>query len=236
VTSTALRFGHRERRDRADIRAVDLLIPVKPLLQAKSRLRQVTADNDRSRERHIELVLALITDTLEAALAASVLRRVVVVTGDRAVARLASTMGAEVLGDEPPGGLNAALRYGAFVLRKQSNGTVVGALQADLPALVPEELSAAVISAAGRRAFHEDRGGDGTTLLLGGAGGDLRPHFGEGSARAHEQSGALRLNGDWPSLACDVDCEEDLRAAASLGLGAATGRLTGTSAGSSDAG
>ena len=66
---------------------------------AKTRLQTVTADNADSRERHIELVVALIEDTLEAALAAFGLRRVVVMSVDT-VARLARSVGAEVLEDE----------------------------------------------------------------------------------------------------------------------------------------
>jgi 2-phospho-L-lactate guanylyltransferase len=120
-----------------------------------------------------------------------------------------------------PEGLNEALRFGFGVLRSRDAGSVVGALQADLPALRTEELGAALAAARGR-AFCPDRQGTGTTLLLSEAGGDLAPAFGMGSAAAHEGSGAAALLGPWPSLRHDVDTAEDLRLAADLGLGTRT--------------
>lgn len=197
---------------------VDLLVPVKALARAKSRLRGAA---DRGRATHAELVLAMLSDTLRAALAAGAVRRVLVVTCDPDVSAAAQEHGAQVLPDHG-GDLNTALAEAAKVLRVQDGCTVVGALQADLPALDPHELSAAVRSAAGRPAFCPDRDGIGTTLLLSGHALSLRPRFGPGSASRHASGGAVALLGPWPSLTRDVDTPEDLVHAAQLGLGPST--------------
>ena len=128
--------------------------------------------------------------------------------------------------DEPAAGLNAAFTHGA-----RRNGTVrsvgVAALAADLPALRPEELAAALDAAtrAGTRSYVPDADGTGTVLLAARAGTDLNPRFGPGSAAAHARSGALPLAGDWPGLRRDVDTPADLAAALGLGVGRYTAEL-----------
>jgi 2-phospho-L-lactate guanylyltransferase len=124
-------------------------------------------------------------------------------------------------------GLNAAYRRGAAVLREADPAGRIGALQADLPALRPNELASAIKSADDRRAFCADRQTTGTTLLLSAPGAPLDPRFGAGSALAHALSGALPLTDSWPSLRCDVDTPEDLHAACDLGLGLHTSALLG---------
>lgn len=108
-----------------------------------------------------------------------------------------------------------------------ARSVAVVALTADLPAMRPAELEAALAAAerAGRRAFVPDLEGTGTVLLAAPAGEALAPQFGPGSAAAHARSGAVRLDGAWPSLRRDVDTAADLDAAALLGLGAHTGQV-----------
>jgi 2-phospho-L-lactate guanylyltransferase len=103
----------------------------------------------------------------------------------------------------------------------------VVALTADLPAMRPEDLESALVAAArtGQRAFVPDLEGTGTVLLAAPAGQALTPQFGPGSAAAHLRSGAVRLDGAWPSLRRDVDTAADLDAAARLGLGTHTGQV-----------
>jgi 2-phospho-L-lactate/phosphoenolpyruvate guanylyltransferase len=196
---------------------VDLVVPVKPLRAAKTRLRGAADRGVGDPGAHAALTLALARDTVAAALAARTVRRLLVVSSDPAVVAELAAVGAEVTPD-PHGGLNAALRHGAGVLGSRD----VGALQADLPALRPEELDAAVALADGRRAFCADAEGTGTTLLLAGTACPLDPRFGAGSAAKHRASGAVALDGPWPGLRRDVDTGDDLRAAAELGLGAHT--------------
>ncbi|ATE56914.1 MULTISPECIES: 2-phospho-L-lactate guanylyltransferase [Actinosynnema] len=187
---------------------VDLVVPVKSLDRAKTRLEAGTGRR--------ALALAFALDLV--GVARRVARSVLVVTADPVVAGELAVAGVEtVVGPE---GLNPALRFGASVLRGRDPRSVVGALQADLPALREVELRAAVVEAGGERAFCADRQATGTTLLLSAAGRDLAPAFGGPSAAAHRDGGARELLGDWPTLRCDVDTLEDLALAAGYGLGA----------------
>ncbi|SHG06398.1 2-phospho-L-lactate guanylyltransferase [Streptoalloteichus hindustanus] len=209
---------------------VDVLVPVKRLSAAKSRLRgAVGAVEDR--RTHTALALALAMDTVRAARAAGAVRRLAVVTADPLVAEMLREDDVEILADQPDDGLNPALRHGAAVLRSEDPGAALAALQSDLPALRPAELDAALTAAlAAGRAFCPDRQGTGTTLLVAGRGQPWDPRFGPGSALAHAASGAVALDGPWPSLRCDVDTEVDLRLATELGVGPhTTARLVAAS-------
>nr|WP_218863646.1 2-phospho-L-lactate guanylyltransferase [Actinopolyspora biskrensis] len=195
-----------------------MLVPIKPLHLAKTRLRGVSEPE----ERHSELVAALASDTVVAAISATHAVEVVVVTSDAELAARFRGRGVEVLDDSPVAGLNAALRYGDQVLRRRNPEARVGALQADLPALRPADLDTAISEAGTDRAFCSDGQGTGTTLLLARRGSALRPEFGPESARAHRNGGARELRAPLESLRRDVDLPADLEAAAALGLGAHT--------------
>nr|WP_222132225.1 2-phospho-L-lactate guanylyltransferase [Pseudonocardia sp. C8] len=203
---------------------VDLVVPVKPLPGAKTRLRGAADGGVGDLGAHLRLALALARDTVHAAVSAAAVRDVVVISSDPAVALEAGPLGAEVVTD-PGRGLNGALRHGAGILRSRDAGSAIGALQADLPALRPSELDDAVARAAAlfatgvQRVFQPDEPGTGTTLLIAAPGLDLAPRFGGASAAAHRASGAVVLPGDRPGLRRDVDTAADLDAAAVLGVG-----------------
>ncbi|WP_433503836.1 2-phospho-L-lactate guanylyltransferase [Pseudonocardia halophobica] len=206
-------------------REVGLVVPVKGLDAAKSRLRGAADGGVGDPARHAELALALALDTLDAVLAATRVAAVVVVTSDETVGRELAGTGVRIVRDEPAAGLNAALVHGAALL---PHDLAHGALQADLPALKPEELDEALDEAlahATTRAFCTDAQGDGTTLLLAPAGAPLDPRFGPASAIAHKESGAVPLTGELPGLRRDVDTEADLREACALGVGPRTAGL-----------
>ncbi|MDO3700721.1 2-phospho-L-lactate guanylyltransferase [Micromonospora sp. C28SCA-DRY-2] len=197
-----------------------VVVPVKRLAVAKSRLRGALAGVP-----HEELALALAADTVAAVRACPAVAEILVVTDDARVAAAARDAGARVLPDRPGAGLNAAFRHGAAA----AGGGWVAGLTADLPALRPAELVAALRAVPagppGVRRFVADAPGDGTVLLAAPPGVPLDPRFGAGSAAAHAASGALPLVGDWPSLRRDVDTADDLAAAARLGLGPRTAAL-----------
>lgn len=199
-----------------------LVVPAKRLAVAKTRLRPVTADLPDPGAAHADLVLALLGDTVAAALGCPSVRRLLVVTDDPAARRLVRRLGAGTVADEPDEGLNPALAHGAAGLRGP-----VAALSSDLPALRPEELGAALAAAEdaareGRpRTFVADEGGIGTTLLTA-LGVPLDPRFGPGSAAAHAAAGALPLTVAVPTLRRDVDTADDLAAAGRLGTGPRT--------------
>ncbi|MDG9692200.1 2-phospho-L-lactate guanylyltransferase [Streptomyces mutabilis] len=196
-----------------------LVVPVKPLARAKSRLADTAHDGVRP-----GLALAFAQDTVAAALACPEVADVAVVTDDARAGRELAKLGAGVVADEPGGGLNAALAHGAAVVRATRPACPVAALNADLPALRPAELTR-VLAAATEfpRAFLADAAGIGTTLLAAAPGRELTPAFGMDSRARHRASGAveLRLEGV-DSVRQDVDTGGDLRAALALGVGPRT--------------
>src|SRR5690242_14702205 len=221
-----------------------VLLPVKVLARAKSRLAVLAGD------RRGELALALASDTVAAVLACPEVARVVVVTSDPEAGPLLAALGAIVVPDEPadrpaslestgaPRGasvagvlgdlgvqdlLNAALRHGAAVAARRWPGTGLAALTADLPAVRPAELAAALRAAGaapGLAAFVPDAAGVGTTLYAVPPGGEFRPLFGGASRARHAAAGAIELDlGAFTGLRRDVDTPDDLREALSLGVG-----------------
>ncbi|MCX6462063.1 MAG: 2-phospho-L-lactate guanylyltransferase [Pseudonocardiales bacterium] len=199
---------------------MDLVVPVKQLAAAKTRLRGAADGGTGDLAAHARLTLALAHDTVAAARAASRVRSVLLVSSDPVVAAEFAAVGIEVVPDGPDGGLNAAYAHGAALLRRRDPGAPVAALQADLPALTPAELDAALDAAARHpRAFVADAEGTGTTLLVAAADVALAPGFGVGSAARHAASGAVALTGTWPGLRRDVDTPDDLREADGIGLG-----------------
>ncbi|MFE4250542.1 2-phospho-L-lactate guanylyltransferase [Streptomyces sp. NPDC056910] len=205
-----------------------LVIPLKPLVRAKSRLAPTAGDGVRP-----GLALAFAQDTVAAATASAGVRDVVVVTDDALAGRELAALGALIVPDAPGAGLNAALAHGAAAARARRPDAAVAALNADLPALRSAELSRVLAEAAlFPRAFLPDAAGIGTTLLSAGSGTELRPAFGNASRARHAASGAVELPlTGVDSVRQDVDTGEDLRVALSLGVGprtagAAAGLLT----------
>lgn len=203
---------------------VALLVPLKPLARAKTRLLGAADGGAGSPQLHARLALALARDTLAAAARAALVVRVVAICSDAVVRAALAGDGVETIPDEPATGLNAAVRHGAAVLGTAHPAAAVAALQGDLPALRPEELDCALRDglAAGGRVFCADRSGHGSTLLLAPPGLALDPRFGPRSAAAHRATGARELPGCRPGLRCDVDTAEDLSTARELGLGRCT--------------
>lgn len=218
-----------------------VLLPVKVLARAKSRLAVLAGDRRR------ELALALASDTVAAVLACPEVARVVVITSDPVAGPLLGALGAIVVPDEPADlsatlgsldgadvagvlgdlgiqdSLNAALRHGAAVAARRWPGAGLAALTADLPAVSPAELAAALRAAGthpGRAAFVPDAAGVGTTLYAVPPTGEFRPLFGGASRARHAAAGAAELDFDvLAGLRRDVDTPGDLRAALALGVG-----------------
>ena len=202
-----------------------LVVPVKDARLGKTRLAEHVDGPSR-----VALVRAMAADTLAAAASTPQVDRLVVVTGDPEVARLArDTRGArvDIVAETTPGGLDAAVRSGLDRAVRLDAANGVGVLLGDLPALRPADL-AEVLDAAARhpRSFVADEDGTGTTLLLGRPGSAVDPCFGPGSARAHAERGHVLL--DVPagsSVRRDVDVPDDLEAVSRLGTGQRTGAV-----------
>ena len=192
-----------------------LVVPVKRLAQAKTRLQSY---GDVSRQ---DLALAFALDVVAAGIACADVSDVLVVTDDDRAAAAVRAAGARVVADSPDAGLNPALEHGAALLRRDG-ARGVATVSADLPALRPEELAAALSAVpADRRGFVTDHAGTGTTLLAAPAGLALAPGYGPASRAAHLGSGAVELAAG-PGLRLDVDTPEDLQRAVALGVGPAT--------------
>ena len=203
---------------------IGLVIAVKRLAAAKTRLAPVFSAATRE-----TVVLAMMVDTIKAALAVPALHTITVVTPDPVAADAAAALGAQVLPDPTPDGhrdpLNNAIAAAEAVVRESASNVV--ALQGDLPALQTQELSEAITAARGHpRSFVGDRHGTGTSALFA-FGVPLQPQFGSDSARRHQHSGAIELTGAWPGLRCDIDTPDDLMVARRLGVGAATAQAIG---------
>lgn len=198
-----------------------LVVPLKPLIRAKSRLAATAGQSARA-----HLALAFAQDTVNAALACTAVRDVAVVTNDQRAARELSALGAHIVQDAADAGLNPALAHGARAVRTHSPEAALAALNADLPALRPEELFRVLEAAAGApRAFLADAVGTGTTLLSAMPGHGLAPHFGPRSRARHRASGAAEIVlPGVDSVRQDVDTEADLAAAVELGVGPFTAR------------
>jgi 2-phospho-L-lactate/phosphoenolpyruvate guanylyltransferase len=199
-----------------------LVIPVKVLAQAKTRLTGLVA------ERRSRLVLAMAADTVAAALRADPVATVLVVTDDPEVGAVTGGLGAIVLADVPGGGLNEALAYGAGYAQRRWPGRGRCGLAGDLPAIRPAELAAVLRMAAGLgAAFVPDADGTGTALYAVAPGLPFRPRFGPSSRREHLDGGAIEISADETGTAVvglrrDVDTVDGLRAAAAIGLGPRT--------------
>jgi 2-phospho-L-lactate/phosphoenolpyruvate guanylyltransferase len=208
-----------------------LVIPVKVLTQAKSRLIGIED------QRRSELALAMAADTIAAAVSAPPVSAVLVVTDDPAVTDIAAGLGALVVPDAPAAGLNEALTYGAAVSEATWPERGRAGLAGDLPAARPEELTAALAAAARLgAAFVPDADGTGTVLYAAAPGSEFRPQFGPASREKHLASGAVEIGtveigtgdgrpGRLAGLRRDVDTMEDLQLAAEIGLGPRTREL-----------
>lgn len=193
-----------------------VLLPVKPLAVAKSRLAGLGDETRRS------LARAFALDTAAACLASQEVGGVLVVTDDALVAAALGAIGCAAIPDGVSDDLNGSLRQAAAEAHRRWPGLAPVALCGDLPALDPADLDAALRSvASGTSAYVADAEGVGTTLYTAPVGA-FAPRFGLDSRALHEALGAQPVGGVLPTLRRDVDDEDDLRAAAALGLGVHT--------------
>lgn len=198
-----------------------VVIPVKSLPAAKSRLAPMTADA----AAHRRLVEAIRSDTIAAARRADGVARVLLVTDTLSPAEVPDAAADHLQLAQVQPGLNGALGDGADYAATQWPGDGIAVLVGDLPALQPDELAAALAAAsAAGGGFVADADGTGTTLLASVPGDILAPRFGAGSAARHGAFAVSLPAG--PGLRRDVDTAADLDAAASeVGVGPATARV-----------
>ncbi|AMB60091.1 2-phospho-L-lactate guanylyltransferase [Microterricola viridarii] len=210
----------------------DVVIPVKPLIDAKTRLSPAVDPTARA-----ALARAFALDTITAALAAPRVARVVVV-GDLSGHLDELPDGVVVVAEPEPRSLASAVRHGIAEARRTSTPEPsdasgrshrgIAVLLGDLPALTAAALGAA-LDAASRHplAFMPDSDGTGTTLATAGAHTRLEPAFGTDSAARHRALGFRDLSHEVPAQLArfvrrDVDTVEALDGALRLGVGTHT--------------
>jgi 2-phospho-L-lactate guanylyltransferase len=157
-------------------------------------------------------------------MASPVVDRVLVVTDDHELARGLADLGVDVIPDGTTDDLNETLRLAAAEMHRRDPDLRLVALCADLPALRPDELAAALAAAPhDGMSFVADAEGAGTTAVVASAPETFRPHFGPGSRQSHLDAGAHEIDGvDVPTLRRDVDDRDDLAGAVALGVGPRT--------------
>jgi 2-phospho-L-lactate/phosphoenolpyruvate guanylyltransferase len=197
-----------------------VVVPVKPLAAAKSRLPVAP-------ELRRRLAAAMLRDTLEATVRAECVVDLVVLSADPQAQRIAEEAGARWVPSEDRAGLNAALRGARDRLCADRRPTPTAVMMADLPAVETAEVDAALQEASGAASAHTyvaDLLAGGTTLLAS-RNGALDPRFGSGSARSHADAGHRRIGDTLVGLRCDVDDLQGLAIARYLGLGQATAEV-----------
>lgn len=202
---------------------VGLIIAVKLLPAAKTRLSPTF--DAAARER---LVLAMLTDTLDAARDATAVRSITVVTPDPTAAAVAAERAAPRCWptSTPPGPPRPAEQRhhrGSSPDHTLDTESGCAARRSTRPAH----------RGADPRSTRRVRTGEVLSPIVRAAGPPrcsrsgwrcVRPRFGPDSARRHREDGAVELSGEWPGLRCDIDTPADLAYARRLGLGAATSR------------
>lgn len=207
----------REPAGRADDAGMTVVVPVKPLALAKSRLA-LPAAHRRT------LALAFALDTVAALAGCPEVGGVLVVTSDAEVARRVRRLGAQVAPDRGAG-MRPAVRDGVGAARTWRPGSGIAVAPADLPCLTPADVAEVLGEAAtdpGHGAFVPDRSGTGTTFVVHGPGLAVRTRYGPASAARHRALG-LRPVEDAPwGARHDIDTVDDLLRACVLGAGPST--------------
>lgn len=191
-----------------------VLVPLKPLADAKSRFRGAYDDDARA-----ALVRAMLTDVL-AAVRAAHNGPLLLVTSDDAYDDLAARFDARRLedrGHDYNSAVTAALR--SEVVRATGAALI---LPADLPRATADDVARVLAALAAAEVVLVPAHDGGTGALGLRPPRAIAPAFGPGSAAAHREAAraaARRLEElDCPSLAFDVDTPTDLdRDIASLG-------------------
>jgi 2-phospho-L-lactate guanylyltransferase len=200
---------------------IPVVIPAKPLHTALQRLSGVLAADERR-----ALQTAMLKDVLIAGTRFS--GRVIVVTGDVAVAQLARCHGARVAPDaDPPAGINAAVARGIAA----TDGQAVLVVMGDLPCATAADLQQVAAERTPGRGITIAVSGDGmgTNAMLLTPADVIRPAFGADSLRRHliaaEQAGVEATLVTAPGLMLDVDMPADLAALATRDPSSHTRRL-----------
>ncbi|QUD90387.1 2-phospho-L-lactate guanylyltransferase [Phenylobacterium montanum] len=181
---------------------------------AKSRLAPLLTPAERER-----LTGLMLEDMLAAARRAKGVRNIFVVTPTPAIATLARRLGAEVIRQDAPNGLNAAFEQALGVIGDRAPYSAIALLMGDLPLIEPNEIEAAIALSQTHAVVLAPAATDGGTgALILRAGARIELMFGPQSFQRHRA--AARLAGlstgvvEASGLSRDLDRPEDLAALA----------------------
>lgn len=186
------------------------IIPVKRLDAAKQRLSDALTPTQRR-----QLMAAMFSDSVEAVAEARMIERVVVVTADPEISRLANAAGAEIVEDPPAVGHSQAALLGIAAV---DSGPVI-LLPGDCPLLEPRQLDGLLTGLPSPFVIViPDRHGTGTNALVLNPADAIEPSFGEGSCARHlelaRSAGIPHAVEEVESLGLDMDTPADLIALA----------------------
>ncbi len=186
-----------------------VIIPVKPLRYAKSRLSPVLQPEER-----FELALAMLRQVLAVSTALDSVAGVMVVSRDTKALAVAREFGAKTLQEGAASNLNPALMRATQVLKGWRADAVL-ILPADLPFVTRADLSQLIALARDDAiVIATDRAEDGTNALLLRPAGALEYAYGPGSYQRHIQQAAAAglqvIRFDSESMALDIDVPSDL--------------------------
>ena len=184
------------------------IVPVKALGDAKQRLASVLALETRRR-----LMLVMLHDVLVALKQVETLGRIVIVSPDPHVARIAERHGLLLLREARSTGHSGAVAAG-LAFAKSHGATRALTLPADVPLVTRDEICSVIDSDARGVTIVPSRDGDGSNALLFKPLDVLTPSFGVGSfarhtAQATERGIACRSL-SFPGIGLDIDTPDDL--------------------------
>jgi 2-phospho-L-lactate/phosphoenolpyruvate guanylyltransferase len=187
-----------------------VIIPVKPLNRAKSRLAEVLSPEQRSRfaEMLFRRILTVVKDVPQ-------VTGTLVISRDTKALAIARELGAKTLQESNNSDLNPALERATEVVRVWG-GSAVLVLPADLPFVSKSDIeSIAEMGKFGTKVvLATDRESDGTNALLMRPAGIIPYTYGKGSFERHTLAAKLagadvKVYGS-ESIQLDIDVPEDL--------------------------
>jgi 2-phospho-L-lactate/phosphoenolpyruvate guanylyltransferase len=184
------------------------VIPVKGLLDSKSRLSPFLAPLDRKK-----IIISLLKDVLAAVDESALFRRILVVSPDRNVKEVARQHHATFLHQEGQG-LNAGIRQSTGIAM-QENASSVAVILADIPLLEPRDLKEMYsLGEKGSRVVLSPSLKAGTNVMIREPANTIPPAYGRWSfsthLRAAQKIGVAVYSVSNPRLSFDVDTPDDL--------------------------
>jgi 2-phospho-L-lactate guanylyltransferase len=193
------------------------VVPIKRFALAKSRLRGLLRDCERS-----EFAALMAADVLRAVAAAKTVTGIAVVTDDPAAMSLAVSFGGEVLHEPGATGLSHVMGCAFASLRARGIAQLMY-LPADVPLVTPTRIDSLTRNRTEGLALVSAQRDGGTNALILNGGATLEFSFGPGSCRRHASRArhagiSVRMLGA-TEVRCDIDTPDDF-----ISLARSTGR------------